>query len=603
MAQVIVDRRDMDFVLYEQLNIEELTKHEKFADFNKKAFDLMLNEARNLAVKEILPTLRETDVNGARFENGKVLVPECYRRPYKLLCEGEWIAMSEDPEVGGMGFPATVAQAALEYVIGASFAFAAYGLAGHGTGKMVEIFGTDRQKKLYLSKLYSGEWGGTMVLTEPEAGSDVGNLITSAVPNGDGSYSISGNKIFITCGEQDLVPNIVHPVLARIEGAPKGTKGISLFLVPKYRVNEDGSLGELNDVVCTGIEEKMGLHGSATCALTFGGAGKCRGELLGEANKGMRVMFYMMNEARLAVGAIGQVNASTAYLYALDYARNRVQGRDLADFLNPEAAPVPIIRHPDVRRMLLWMKAHAEGMRSLVLYGANCFDKEALAKDEKEKDFYKGMAELLTPIIKSYCSDKGFDACVQAVQIYGGYGYTQEFPVEQLVRDSKINSIYEGTNGIQAMDLLGRKLGMKGGAYFMSFLAEVGKVAAEARKTPALAPLAARVDAAVTKLSETAMHLGKTAMSEKMKVAFAHAYPFLNAMGDVCMAWMLLWRANISAAKLEAAKPKDKTFYDGQIKTAAFFIETVLPVTMGAMESILASGAAAVEMDEASFGG
>ncbi|MBU2487872.1 MAG: acyl-CoA dehydrogenase, partial [Proteobacteria bacterium] len=450
MAQVISDRRDLDFVLYEQLDVEGLTKHEKYADFNRKTFDLMLNEARNFAVKEILPTVREVDENGVRFEGGKVIVPESYHRPYKLFCEGEWIAMAEVPEVGGMGFPATIAQAALEYIIGASFSFAAYGLAGHGTAKMIEIFGTEKQKELYLKKLYSGEWGGTMVLTEPEAGSDVGNLSTSAVPNGDGTYNITGNKIFITNGDQDLTPNIIHPVLARIEGAPKGTKGISLFIVPKIWVNEDGSPGELNDVVCTGIEEKMGLHGSATCSLTFGGAGKCRGVLLGDMNKGMRVMFYMMNEARLAVGAIGQVNASTAYLYALEYARKRIQGRDLADFLNPEAAPVPIIRHPDVRRMLLWMKAHTEGMRSLVLYGANCFDKEHLAVDEKEKDFYKGMTELLTPIIKSYCSDKGFDACVLAMQIYGGYGYTQEYPVEQLARDSKINSIYEGTNGIQA---------------------------------------------------------------------------------------------------------------------------------------------------------
>ncbi|MBW1988964.1 MAG: acyl-CoA dehydrogenase, partial [Deltaproteobacteria bacterium] len=493
-------------------------------------------------------------------------------------------------------------QAALEYLIGASFSFSAYALAGHGTAKMIELFGTDKQKELYLSKLYSGEWGGTMVLTEPEAGSDVGNLSTTAKDNGDGTYTITGNKIFITNGDHDLVPNIVHPVLARIEGAPRGTKGISLFLVPKYRVNDDGSLGEENDVACTGIEEKMGLHGSATCSLTFGGKGKCVGTLLGEVNKGMKVMFTMMNEARLAVGAIGQAAASCAYLYALDYAKQRVQGRDLDDILNPEAPPVPIIRHPDVKRMLLWMKAHVEGMRSLIYYCAKCFDMEAIVKDEEEREFYKGMTELLTPVIKSFCSDRGFDVCVQAVQVYGGYGYTKEFPVEQLARDSKINSIYEGTNGIQAMDLLGRKLAMKNGAYFTSFTKAVNEAAHMARDQ-GLHELADSVDTAVKKLSDTAMALGAAAMEGRLKQAFAHAYPFLNCMGDVCMAWMLLWRAAVAAPAKEAAKGKDAAFYEGQVKTAEFFIQTVLPVTLGSLESIQAMSPAAVEMTEEAFGG
>ena len=615
MAQYIADRRDIDFVLYEQLDAESLCKDEKYAEFNKKTFDLLINEARTYAVKEVLPTLTEGDrAGGAIFENGKVTVPECYHKPYKLLVEGEWVGMTEDPEVGGQGFPQTIGQAVIEYIIGANFAFAAYGYAGHGTGKMIEIFGTDKQKELYLQKLYSAEWGGTMVLTEPEAGSDVGNLSTTAVPNDDGTYSISGNKIFITGAEQDLTPNVIHPVLARIEGAPKGTKGISLFIVPKIWVNDDGSLGEPNDVVCTGIEHKMGLKGSSTCSLTFGGQGKCKGVLLGEVNKGMQVMFHMMNEARLLVGTIGACNASAAYLYAVNYAKERVQGRDLDDMFNHDAAPVTIIKHPDVRRMLLWMKAHVDGMRSLCYYGANMFDKIELEKDETQKDYYQGIVEILTPIIKSYCTDRGFEVCGQAIQCYGGYGYTQEFPVEQIMRDSKINSIYEGTNGIQAMDLLGRKMGMKKGAYFINLLSEIGKIVAAAKQNPALDEDASKLEEAVTRLSEVAMHLGATAGSGKIKEAFSFATPFQEVMGDVVMGWMLLWRAVVAAPKLDkilggkdanevVGKNKEAAFYLSQLKTAEYFINSILPGTMGKMNAIAATNDAVVSMPEACFMG
>ncbi len=604
MAQLIADRRDIDFVLYEQLDAEALCRHPRFSEFNRKAFDLIVNEARNLAVKEILPTLADSDVNGARFEDGKVITPDSYKKAYKLLRQGEWVAMSEDTEVGGQGFPITIGQAALDYLIGSSFAFIAYGMAGHGTGKMIEIFGTPKQKELYLGKLYSAEWGGTMVLTEPEAGSDVGNLATTARRNPDGTFSISGNKIFITNGEQDLTPNIVHPVLARIEGAPKGTKGISLFIVPKIWVNDDGSLGEENDVVCTGIEEKMGLHGSATTSLTFGGKGKCRGVLLGEENKGMRVMFHMMNEARLAVGAIGACNASTAYLYALNYARERRQGRDLLQTMNPEAPQVAIVNHPDVKRMLLWMKAHAEGLRSLIYFVANLFDKARIAASDDEKDHHQGLIEFLTPIVKSYSTDRGFEAAILAIQVYGGYGYTREFPVEQLARDSKINSIYEGTNGIQAMDLLGRKLGMKGGKYFLSFINEIKKTVSRADALPALSILAAAVDQAADRLSETAMLLGATAMSAKVLTAFSFASPFLEAAGDVTLAWMLLWRATVAAEKLaSSADSKSNAFYEGQIASARYFIRSILPVTLGRMDAIKAMDSAVADISDAAFGG
>jgi alkylation response protein AidB-like acyl-CoA dehydrogenase len=617
MAQLITDRRDIDFVLYEQFNVEELTKHEKYADFNKKTFDLIISEARNLAIKEILPTFAEGDREGVRLEKGQVKVPACYHRAYRLFREGEWTAMVADPDLGGQGLPYCVSQAAAEYLVGANYAFTLYGVVGHAAGELVEHFGSEKQKKLFLKKMYTGQWSGTMQLTEPQAGSDVAALTTSAVKNPDGTYSITGNKIFITAGDQDLTENIIHPVLARIEGAPKGTKGISLFLIPKIRVDEDGSLGEPNDIVCTGLEEKMGIHGSSTCSMALGGKGECRGLLLGEENKGMHAMFYMMNAARLAVGFIGFISGSAAYIYALNYARERLQGRDLESMRDPDAPQVPIIRHPDVRRMLMWMKSHVEGMRSFIYFINSLFDRQACSDDKEEKEYYQDQIDLLTPIIKSYCSDRGFEICVEAVQVYGGYGYTRDYPVEQLLRDCKIASIYEGTNGIQAMDLLGRKLGMKGGVVFMNFLEEIQKITGRAKKINGLEDLAARVDAAANRLGETAMYLGKTAISSEFKVAFAFAKPFLDVMGDVCMAWMLLWRATLAVPKLEklvggldlktrqekADKNKDAAFYEGQLQSAKYFINSILPITMGKMNAIEAGDAATVEIPEASFGG
>jgi alkylation response protein AidB-like acyl-CoA dehydrogenase len=604
MVQLIADRRDIDFVLYEQLKIDELTKLDRYKAFNKKTFDMIITEAKNIGVKELLPTCAEGDQQGLDFDNGQVKVPESFHRAYALILEGEWTSLMEDPEWGGQGLPVTISQAAGEYLFGGNWAVMNYAGMGHGTGKMIEIFGTEQQKELFLEKLYTAKWGGTMLLTEAEAGSDVGALTTSAVKNPDGTYAISGNKIFITNGEHDLAENIIHPVLARIEGDPPGTKGISIFLVPKIWVNEDGSLGEANDIVCTGIEEKMGIHASATCSMTLGGKGLCRGLLLGDQCQGMKIMFYMMNEARLGVGFQAFNYASTAYLYALNYARERIQGRDLEAGKDPNAPPVPIIRHPDVRRMLLQMKAYVEGMRSFVYYVGQCLEMEAQSETEEGKAYSKGFADLLTPLVKAYCAQRGFDVCVQAVQVYGGYGYIQEYPVEQLVRDCKITSIYEGTDGIQAMDLLGRKIGMDKGQVFINFLGEIQKTIATARQSSELNDLADEVEKAVNKLGEVAMSIGQKAMSPEFKAAFSFAFPFLEVMGDVIMAWMLLWRASLAQQKLAAgAKKKDIDFFEGQLKTAEFFIHTLLPTTLGKMKGIVKGNASAVEISEAAFGG
>jgi alkylation response protein AidB-like acyl-CoA dehydrogenase len=602
MAQVIADRRDIDFVLFEQLDAEALSRYDKYAEFNRKTIEMVVSEARNLAVKEILPTQQEGDQAGCRFENGVVTVPECYKRPWQKYLEGEWLALTEDPEYGGQGMPRTVAMAAADYLVGANYALMMYSGLTHGAALLVEAFGSDKIKNLFLKKMFTGQWTGTMLLTEPEAGSDVGRLTSTAVKNPDGTYSISGNKIFISSGEHDLAENIIHPVLARIEGAPAGTKGISLFLVPKIWVQDDGSLGEFNDVVCTGIEEKMGIHGNATCSLTLGGKGACRGYLLGEENKGMRAMFLMMNEARLLVGMQAMCCASSSYLNALNYARERVQGRHLLQMMNADAPAVPIIQHPDVRRMLMTMKVYVEGMRSLLYYVSNLTDKRDMSDSDKERARRQGMIDLLIPIAKGYVSDRAYEVCNLGMQVFGGYGYTREYPQEQLVRDCRITQIYEGTNGIQAMDLLGRKLGLNQGKPIMDLMGEVQSVIAQAKERETLKPLAEALEKALNRLAEVAMRLGAAAMSPQVLTAFAFANTFMEAAGDVVMGWMLLWRANVAARQIDGgAKKKDENFYQGQIRSAQFFLQTLLPVTMGKMDAIKGSCSAAVEIDEKSF--
>ncbi len=604
MAQQLADRRDVDFVLFEQLKIQELSeKYEKYSDFNKKTIELILKEARNLAIKEMLPTNKIGDEVGVKFEEGKVIIPEEFHRVYELLKEGEWIGMSENPEWGGQGMPRSVAMAAENYFIGANCALQNYIGLTVGAGHLIETFGTDEQKKLFLKKLYTGEWAGTMLLTEPQAGSDVGALTTTAVPNGDGTYSITGNKIFITGGEQDLTENIIHPVLARIEGAPPGTDGISLFIVPKYWVNKDGSLGEFNDVVCTGIEEKMGLHGSATCSLALGSKGKCRGLLLGQENKGMKEMFLMMNQERLVVGSQGAALASASYIEAVNYARERIQGRHLKNLRDKSAPPVPIIQHPDVRRMLMQMKVFVEGLRSLLWYVGLLEDLKRVTDSEEEKEKYQNIIDVLIPICKGYGTDRSYEVTNLGVQVFGGYGYTKEYPMEQYVRDCRISMIYEGTNGIQAMDLLGRKLGLKKGKAMMDVMGEIQKTLAEAKSIEALKSYAEELEKALKKLGEVGMTIGGKAMSPEILTAFAHAYPFMEVVGDVIMAWMLLWRATVAAKALEKAKKKDIPFYNGQLKNIEFFTHYILPVTMGKMNMIMNMKDTVVSIDEDSFGG
>ncbi|VEN72946.1 Acyl-CoA dehydrogenase [Candidatus Desulfarcum epimagneticum] len=603
MAQTLVDRRDLDFVIWEQMEGETLLDEKVFPGFNKKTCDMVINEARSLAIKEMLPTLAEGDRQGVRYENGRAKVPECFNRPHRLLLEGEWINLQIGPEMGGQGAPPFLSFAAIEYFMAANWSVYAYAAMGCASAGMIHNYGTPEQIDLYVEKLVSGKWGGTMLLTEPQAGSDVGAIETTAVKQDDGSYLLTGNKIFITNGDHDLCENIVHPVLARVEGHEPGTKGISIFIVPKLLPGEDGAIGKPNDIVCVGVEEKHGIHGSATCAMSMGSKGECVGYLLGEEKQGMKIMFQMMNEARLATGIQALSHASAACLLAVNYARERIQGKDIERMFDAGAPSVPIIRHPDVRRNLLWMKAMVDGMRSFFHYAAIAGLKGFSAESDEKKQEWADLFELLTPFVKEYLAVKSHEVCVQAMQVHGGAGYTRDYLVEQYLRDCKITSIVEGCGGIQALDLVGRKMPMKNGAVFMSLMGKMGKTVEAAQKIDAAKDMAPRLEAAVGKMGEAAMTLGALAMEGKIKTALAHSLPFLHAGGDVIVAWMLLWRACVAAPKIEGAKKKDRAFYQGQVKTAEFFIHTALYETIGKFESILAATSAAVDIPDDGFGG
>jgi alkylation response protein AidB-like acyl-CoA dehydrogenase len=619
MANMILEERDQQFVLYEMLEAEKLCLSERYADFSKDTFDMILDEARKLAINELFPALVEGDRQGCRLEQGQVHAPACFHRPWKFYGEGGWIAMTNSPEAGGQGLPQVIHAAAWDWFLHNYPCFMYPGLT-EGAAILVEEFGTRAQKDRYLGPMLAGKWGGTMSITEPGSGTDVGSLTTKAVPRADGSYRIKGTKIFITAGDHDLAENIIQPVLARVEGDPAGTKGLSLFIVPKYLVNDDGSLGRRNDYSVGGIEEKLGLHGSATCLLNFGDNDDCYAELLGERGQGMKIMFRMMNGARISVGMQGLTVSSMAYLHALKYAKERIQGSSLMNMQNPEAPRVAIIEHPDVRRMLMWMKTQVDSMRALMYYATHCQDLASIATTDEERIKWDGAFEILTPICKAYISDMAFRVCETAVQVHGGYGYTCDYPVEQFLRDSKIGSIYEGANGIQALDLLFRKLNMKKGAVFVHLLSQMNATANRFTDNALVGDLSQDVRAAAGVLAEIAAFFGKSATEGRFLVPVANAYPFLVMMGRIVAGWLLHWEAGVAAEKLEAiyAKKKvnrddrasrdalvkddrDVAFYEGKLSGARYYIRNVLPDIDGLARAIKSGDLSIVEMADDSF--
>ncbi len=609
--------RDTKFVLWEQLGIEKLHTFPRYRDFDRDTLEMVIDQAARFAEQELAPANAEGDRVGCRYEQGHVYAPACFRGLLHKFREAGWVNLSSDPEVGGQGLPYAVTTAVNEFFMGANFSFCSYPMLAFGAGHLIESFGTPAQKDRFMRKMYSGQWGGTMCLTEPQAGSALADIKTVAKPAGD-HYLLSGTKMFITSGDHDLMENIVHTVLARIEGAPPGVKGLSLFIVPKIRVNEDGSLGEPNDVSCGGIEHKIGLHGSATCVLTFGENGDCHGYLLGGEHQGLQCMFQLMNEARIEVGLQGVAQSSAAYLNALAYAKERIQGVDVRCLKDPHAPRVEIIKHPDVRRNLLTAKAHVEGMRALLLYTAYLIDLSHSVEDKEERERYHNRVELLTPICKAYCSDTAFRMIEVAVQIFGGYGVCSEYPVEQYLRDCKIASIYEGTNGIQALDLLGRKIGMKGGQVFMELMEEIGTFARSKEGRPGLDGACKELLLAKDKVVETMMHMGMLNMSGDLLYPVLNASPFLMMCGTVMIGYLLLWQASVAWEKLYGAHQRgaepdkqqgfglvegttEAAFYSGKIEAARFFAFNILPQVESTYKAIMAGDRSALTIAENAF--
>ncbi|PKN69376.1 MAG: acyl-CoA dehydrogenase [Deltaproteobacteria bacterium HGW-Deltaproteobacteria-12] len=619
MSNGLVNTRDQQFILFEQLGIEKLFATEKFKDFSKDDVLMMQNEAEKMAINVILPTYTEGDKEACHLKDGNVSTPKLFKDAFAKFKEGGWMCPMKSPEVGGQGMPIIMNTAYLELFSAANIAFCMYGGLTIGAAGLIEAFGTEEQKNTYMYKMYSGEWCGTMCLTEPGAGSDVGALKTTAKKLPDGTYSITGTKCFISAGDHDLAPNIIHPVLARIEGDPPGTSGISIFIVPKYKVNKDGSLGKLNDVHTGNVEHKMGLKGNATCTLNFGDEGKCVGELLGKEREGLKVMFKMMNEARLEVGMQGLSHGSAAYEHAVQYAKERIQSTPVWEMKNPEAKAVAIIQHPDVRRDLMFMKCYVEGIRALNYFAAYCMDMAETAATPEEHDKWHGFVELLTPLCKAFSSDRGFEICNKAIDIYGGYGYCQEYPVEQYLRDCKIACIYEGTNGIQSLDLVGRKLGQRKGANMMAMMGEIGGTIAKAKAIEDLKKYAVKLEEAFNAVVELTMVMAGLGKSGNFLVPILYASSFLDIFGDLLMGHFLLQAACISDEKLKAiyqekgaedSKGKqrglvrtdaDVAFYAGKVASAKFFATEILPTVKSRCEVIKTGDKIALEIADESF--
>ncbi len=617
MSNLLVNQRDQEFLLFEQLGIEKLFLTETFKDFSKEDVLMMLKEAEKMAINEILPTYAAGDKEGCVFKDGKVTVPKCYHEPYKKYVEAGWLCPTQPPEVGGQGMPVIMATANFEHCYAANFSFLMYPGLTHGAASLIQYFGTDEQKNKCMYKMYAGQWTGTMCLTEPGAGSDVGALKSTAKRLSDGTFSISGTKSFISCGDHDLTENIIHLVLARIEGDPSGTGGISIFIVPKYRVNLEGGVGDLNDVHTGNIEHKMGINGSATCTLNFGDDGNCVGELLGKEREGLKIMFHMMNEARQEVGMQALGHASAALEHSIAYAKERIQSVPIWDMKNPDAKAVPIIQHPDVRRDLLWMKAHVEGIRALNYFTAYCMDMAKAYPEQHEK--WQGLVDLLTPVCKAYSSDKAMEICSKAIDVYGGYGYCQEYPVEQYMRDCKISCIYEGTNGIQALDLVGRKLGQNKGMNVMTMFGEIGLTVAKAKGTDELKIYAIRLEEAYNALVDMTLTLAQLGKSSSFLIPILNASPYLDIFGDVLVGHFLLQSAALATEKLKAIYQEkgvtdsrgrmralihenaDVAYYSGKVAAAKFFAVEILCTVKARCEAIKSEEKIPIEMADESF--
>lgn len=600
------DLRELSFVLFEQYDFKSYAGKGPYANWDEDTARSIIKEVYRFSTEVLGPLNSSGDREGCKVVDGRVITPKGFKDAWKKLFEAGLKQVAVPEEYGGQGAPSSIYAIIEEMTSGANTAFNMYPGLAWGAAEVIAECGTEAQQKKYAHHMFNGTWGGTMCLTEPHAGSDVGSAASKAIKQADGTYKISGTKIFISGGDHDLADNIIHLVLARVEGAPAGTKGLSLFIVPRIRVNADGSLGKLNDVQVASIEHKMGINGSATCVLNFGENGDCFGELVGTVeNQGMPQMFRMMNGARIAVGIQGLAVASSAYLNALEYAKDRKQGSHFTQFKDPKAPRVSIIQHPDIRRMLLEMKATTEGIRSLVVKLTSHRDQWAVlaGKDDDKAAYHMGQVDLLTPLVKAYGSDEAFRLCAIAQQVYGGAGFLKDWPVEQYTRDAKIFSIYEGTNHIQAMDLVARKLGQNGGANFQAFVADVNNFVEANKNHPVFGKEVAFLSTASEALVGVAMGMMGWLQGGKVELIPLVANRFLLAMSQLAVSYLLLdagVKAEAALAKLPADHA-DRAFYEGKRYSALWYARNVLPQAKNHMEIALLEDQTPMEITDAAF--
>ena len=588
--------RDMKFVMQEMLNVGQLTDYERFAEADTDTLEAILEQSSKFATEVLAPLNVVGDQEGCvRNDDGSVTTPTGFKEAYEQVVESGMMALAHDPEYGGMGMPGTWALANGEMQSASNMAFAMYPGLTHGASKAIEIGGSPEQKKTYLPKMISGKWTGTMNLTEPHCGTDLGLLKTKAVPNGDGTYKISGQKIFISAGEHGMSENIIHLVLARIEGAPAGVKGISLFIVPKFKLDADENPDERNLVSCGAIEHKMGIHGNCTCVMNYDEA---EGYLIGEENKGLRVMFVMMNRARLDVGMQGYAQSEVAYQNAAAYAKDRLQGRSLTGPKNENGPADPLIVHPDVRRMLMETRAFNEGARALTFWAAMMEDIELVSEDEKVREKCDDLLGLLTPVIKGYLTDKAMMTAIDCQQVFGGHGFIEEWGMSQFVRDLRIALTYEGANGVQALDLVGRKLARKGGRALMSLNAEIDAFLAEHKDNKDVAEFMGGLDEAKKQLTEGTMWLMQNGMTNPDN-AGAGSVDYMHMMGLTSLAYMWAKMAVTAQAAIDGGSNED--FYTNKLITGRYFVLRMLP-QMGAHLAKMKTGAEPLmALDAAAF--
>jgi alkylation response protein AidB-like acyl-CoA dehydrogenase len=559
--------KDMQFLLHDVLKVSA-SDVPGYADLDRDFTAAVLEEAGKVARDVLAPLNAVGDRQGCHLENGVVRTPQGFDKAFAAMKEGGWTALDCDPDYGGQGLPYLMGTAVGEMFVSANMAFNMYQGLTHGAYSAIHTHGSADQKATYLPKMVSCDWTGTMNLTEPHCGTDLGLMRTKAEPQPDGSYKITGQKIFISAGEHDLAENIIHLVLAKAPGGGEGTKGISLFIVPKFLVNPDGSLGQRNALSCGKIEEKMGIHGNATCVMNYDGA---TGFLLGDLHKGMRAMFTMMNEARLGVGLQGYAQAEAAYQNALAYAKDRLQGRDVTGAKNPTGPADPLIVHPDIRRNLMEQKSFVEGARALTFWGAHLIDRSVRSGDAAAE----GLVSLMIPVIKGFQTDKGFEMAVNAQQVFGGHGYIEEWGMSQFARDARIAMIYEGANGIQALDLVGRKLAQDGGKHVMAFF-EMVKAEVKAHDgDDRMKGFAEPLKAASKQLQQAAMFFMQSGMKNP-NAALSGSYDFMHLMGHVCLGLMWTRMAKAAYAALDAGAA-DRDFYEAKIATGRYYMARQLP--------------------------